>query len=66
MRSSIELEFVNQATLEWDLKAGISTDLSDPCKPWQNGADESFNGNLLDEYLMLEWFRSRKASAEIT
>jgi len=33
--------------------------LSDPGKPWQNGADESFNGKFRDECLSLEWFRSR-------
>lgn len=25
----------------------------------QNGADESFNGKLRDEYLALQWFRNR-------
>ncbi len=33
--------------------------LSDPGKPWQNGADESFNGKFSDECLSLEWFRTR-------
>src|SRR5258708_8360868 len=28
-------------------------------KPSQNGADESFNGKLRDEYLTLQWFRNR-------
>jgi hypothetical protein len=27
--------------------------------PWQNGADESFNGKLRDEFLTLQWFRNR-------
>ena len=31
----------------------------DPGKPWQNGADESFNGKFRDEYLTLQWFRNR-------
>ena len=39
--------------------AGIDTAFIDPGKPWQNGADESFNGKLRDEGLSLEWFRSR-------
>ncbi|WP_186198808.1 integrase core domain-containing protein, partial [Burkholderia gladioli] len=30
-----------------------------PGKPWQNGADESFNGKFRDECLSLEWFRTR-------
>ena len=29
--------------------AGIETALIDPGKPWQNGADESFNGKFRDE-----------------
>ena len=37
----------------------IETALIDPGKPWQNGADESFNGKLRDGCLSLEWFRSR-------
>ena len=37
----------------------METALIDPGKPWQNGADESFNGKLRDECLSLEWFRSR-------
>jgi len=37
----------------------IGTALSDPGKPCQNGAGESFNGKLRDECLSLEWFRNR-------
>ncbi|VWC52847.1 transposase B [Burkholderia lata] len=33
--------------------------LSDPGKPWKNGADESFNGKFRDECLSLEWIRTR-------
>jgi putative transposase len=33
--------------------------LSEPGKPWQNNADESFNGKFRDECLSLEWFRTR-------
>jgi hypothetical protein len=29
--------------------AGIASALSDPGKPWQNGADAGFNGTLRDE-----------------
>ncbi len=46
--------------LEWIAQPGIATALSDPGKPWQNGIDESFNGELRDECLSLEWFRSRR------
>ncbi len=41
------------------LASNIDTALSDPGKPWQNGADESFNGKFRDECLSLEWFRRR-------
>jgi hypothetical protein len=33
--------------------------LIDPGKPWQNGADESFNGKFRDQHLSLQWFRNR-------
>lgn len=39
--------------------SGIATVLNEPGKPWQNGSDESFYGEL--ECLSLEWFRSRRA-----
>jgi putative transposase len=65
MRSDNGPEFVSHAILEWIAQAGIATALSDPGKPWQNGADESFNGKLRDECLSLEWFRSRKEAAVI-
>jgi putative transposase len=32
---------------------------SHPGKPWQSGADESFNGKFRDECLSLEWFWTR-------
>lgn len=65
MRSDSGPEFVSHAILEWISQAGIAIALSDPGKPWQNGADESFNGKLRDERLPLEWFRSRKEAAVI-
>jgi putative transposase len=39
--------------------------LSDPGRPWQNGADESFNGKFRDECLSLEWFRSRREAVVV-
>jgi len=45
--------------------AGEAAERSDPGKPWQNGADERFNGKLRDECPSLEWFRSRKEVAVI-
>ena len=59
LRSDNGSEFVAGAILRWLLDAQIETALSDPGKPWQNGADESFNGKFRDEYLSLHWFRNR-------
>ena len=59
LRSDNGPEFVSHAVLKWLHKAGIDTALIDPGKPWQNGADESFNGKFRDECLSMEWFRSR-------
>jgi putative transposase len=52
-------EFVAAAILRWLHDAQIETALIDPGKPWQNGADESFNGKFRDEHLGLQWFRNR-------
>jgi len=60
MRSDNGREFVSLAILEWIAGAGIATELNDSGKPWQNGADESFNGKFRDECLSVEWFRSRR------
>jgi putative transposase len=59
LRSDNGPEFVSKAVLKWLLQTNIDTALIDPGKPWQNGADESFNGKFRDECLSLEWFRNR-------
>ena len=59
LRSDNGPEFVSTAILAWLAEAKIDTALIDPGKPWQNGADESFNGKFRDECLSMEWFRSR-------
>lgn len=59
LRSDNGPEFVSRAILRWLHTTDIDTALNDPGKPWQNGADESFNGKLRDECLSLEWFRTR-------
>jgi putative transposase len=59
LRSDNGPEFVSKAILEWIVEATIETAHIEPGKPWQNGADESFNGRLRDECLSPEWFRSR-------
>jgi putative transposase len=59
LRSNNGPEFVSRAILKWAAQNGMDMALSDPGKPWQNGADESFNGKFRDECLSLEWFRTR-------
>ena len=59
LRSDNGPEFVSKAVLKWLLESKIDTALIEPGKPWQNGADESFNGKFRDECLSLEWFRNR-------
>ncbi len=59
LRSDNGSEFIARAILQWSQDAQIETALIDPGKPWQNGADESFNGKFRDEYLSLHWFRHR-------
>jgi transposase InsO family protein len=45
--------------VRWVQTAQIETALIDPGKPWQNGADESFNGKFRDQHLSLQSFRNR-------
>ena len=59
LRSDNGPEFVAAAILRWLDDAGIDTALIDPGKPWQNAADESFNGKFRDEHLSVQWFRNR-------
>ena len=59
LRSDNGPEFVATAILRWLQTAQIETAFIDPGKPWQNGADESFNGKFRDQHLSLQWFRNR-------
>ncbi len=59
LRSDNGPEFVSKAILAWLTNAGIDTAHIDPGKPWQNGANESFNDKFRNECLSLEWFRNR-------
>ncbi len=65
LRSDNGPEFVATAILRWLQAAQIETAFIDPGKPWQNGADESFNGKLRDQHLSLQWFRNR-ADAQVS
>jgi putative transposase len=59
LRSDNGPEFVSRAILVWLTEAKIETALIDPGKPWQNGANESFNGKFRDECLGMQWFLNR-------
>ena len=65
LRSDNGPEFVARAILRWLQIAQIETAFIDPGKPWQNGADESFNGKFRDQHLSLHWFRNR-ADAKVS
>lgn len=65
LRSDNGPEFVSHAILKWITDEGMHTALNDPGKPWQNGADESFNGKFRDECLNLEYFRSRQEATAV-
>ena len=60
LRSDNGREFVSTVLLEWASKHGMTNMLIQPGKPWQNGANENFNGKLKDECLAMNWFHSRK------
>ncbi len=59
IRSDNGPEFISKAVLKWVSNSGIDTALIDPGKPWQNGANESFNGKFRDECLGMQWFKNR-------
>ena len=59
LRSDNGPEFVSRAVLSWLHQAGVETAPIDPGKPWQNGANESFNGKFRDECLGMQWFKNR-------
>jgi putative transposase len=59
LRSDNGPEFVARAIVCWLHSADIETAFIDPGKPWQNGADESFNGKFRNEHLSLQWYRHR-------
>jgi putative transposase len=59
LRSDNGPEFVAAAILQWLTAAQLESALIDPGTPWQNSADESFNGKFRDEFLTLQWFRNR-------
>ena len=65
LRSDDGPEFVSKAILSWIVEADVWVALIDPGKPWRNATDETFNGRFRDEYLSVEWFRSRREARVI-
>lgn len=59
LRSDNGPEFVSTQLLQWAVGKKLETVLIEPGNTWQNGTNESFNGKFRDEYLSMEWFRSR-------
>jgi len=59
LRSDNGSEFVSRKILRWIEDEKIETALIDPGRPWQNGANESFNGKFRDECLGMQWFQNR-------
>lgn len=49
LRSDHGPEFVASAVKRWLQERGTKTAHTEPGKPWQNGANESFNGHFRDE-----------------
>ena len=49
--------------MPWSSGSGVAIVLNDTGKPWQNGTDESFKRKFRDEYLSIEWLRSRREAA---
>jgi putative transposase len=65
LRSDNGPEFVATAVLKWLMELNIETAHIAPGKPWENGADESFNGRFRDECLNAEWFRTRREAVSM-
>jgi putative transposase len=59
LRSDLGPKSFSLALLQWAADRGLRNLLVEPGKPWQNGANESFNGKFRDECLAVNWFYSR-------
>lgn len=58
LRSDNGPEFIAKALKNWLAQIGLETVYTEPGKPWQNGASESFNGTYRREVLDAELFYS--------
>ena len=56
IRSDNGPEFTAKAVRAWLGRIGVGTLFIEPCSPWENGYNESFNGKLRDELLNGEIF----------
>jgi putative transposase len=60
LRSDNGSELVAQALQDWLRADEIQSATTAPGKPWQNGANESFNGKFRAECLDVDWFPTRR------
>lgn len=65
MQSDNSPKFFSRPIFDWIVTSGLHSASSDPSKLWRNRADESLNGNLRDECLSMDWFRSREEAKKI-
>lgn len=59
-------EFTSMAVLKWAESHSVSWHYIEPGKPMQNGAIESFNGRMRDEFLNQHWFISLSEVKELS
>jgi putative transposase len=58
-------EFTSVAVLKWSENTTIGWHYIEPSKPMQNGAVESFNGRVRDDFLNQHWFMSLREAKEL-
>lgn len=58
-------EFTSIAVLKWSESTSVDWHYIEPGKPMQNGAVESFNGKVRDEFLNQHWFMSLREVKEL-
>ena len=58
-------EFTSVAVLKWSENTSVGWHYIEPGKPMQNGAVESFNGKVRDEFLNQHWFMSLREAKEL-
>jgi len=60
IRSDNGSELTARVILQWLKRLGVRTLFIEPGSPWENGCNESFNGQLRDEFLSGELFFTLK------